>query len=80
MGVAWRPLGVSRRRQKQEVADVWPRAPATRLSSSWREEENDWREPVDWAELGQAKAAGKSLFSLSFSVFIYSIISVTSGL
>ena len=56
------------------------RAPATRSSSSWREEEDDWQEPVDWAELGQARATGKSLFSLSFLFFIYSIISVTSGL
>ena len=78
MGVAWRPLGVSRRRQKQEVAGVWMRAPAMRLSSSWREEEDDWQWPVGWAELGQARAIGKFL-SLSFSVF-YSIISVTSGL
>ena len=46
------PLGVSRRRRKQEVAGVWPRAPATRSSSSWREEEDDWQEPVDWAKLG----------------------------
>ena len=47
---------------------MWLRAPATRLSSSWREEEDDWREPVGWAELGQARATGK-LLSLSFSVF-----------
>ena len=37
---------------KQEVAGVWPRAPATRSSSSWREEGDDWHEPVDWAEPG----------------------------
>ena len=62
----WRPG----RRQKQEVAGVWLRAPATRLSSSWREEEDDWQWPVGWAELGQARATGKFL-SLSFSVFLF---------
>ena len=55
-------------RQKQEVAGVWLRAPATRLSSSWREEEDDWQWPVGWAELGQARATGKFL-SLSFLFF-----------
>ena len=61
-------------RQKQEVAGVWPRAPATRLSSSWGEEEDDWQEPVGWAELGQARlhsevsAGGFSSFP---SIFVF---------
>ena len=73
-GTCRRHLG---HRQKQEVAGVWLRAPATRLSSSWREEEDDWREPVGWAELGQARATGKSLFSLSFSVFLFILFQYT---
>ena len=42
-----RVCGTHRRRprcrQKQEVAGVWLRAPGTRLSSSWREEGDDWQ-------------------------------------
>ena len=64
-GTCRRHLG---HRQKQEVAGVWLRAPATRLSSSWREEEDDWQWLVGWAELGQARATGKFL-SLSFFCF-----------
>ena len=36
-------LDVSMRRQKQEVAGVWPRAPATRSASFWCEEDDDWQ-------------------------------------
>ena len=77
MGVAWRPLGVSRRRQKQEVAGVWPRAPATRSSSSWREEDDDWQgqsagpSQVGWASTGKAQVASLSLFFLFVSVFLF---------
>ena len=42
-----RVCGTRRRRpgcrQKQEVAGVWLRASGTRLSSSWREEGDDWQ-------------------------------------
>ena len=51
-GSAWHSWTPPGHRRKQEVAGVWPRAPAMRSSSSWREEEDDWHEPVDWAEPG----------------------------
>ena len=40
---------------------MWPRAPATRSSSSWREEEDDWQgqstgpSQVGWASTGEAQ-------------------------
>ena len=61
MGVAWHPWTSPGRRQKQEVADVWPRASATRSSSSWREEDDDWQgqlagpSQVGWASTGKAQ-------------------------
>ena len=73
------PLGVSRRRRKQEVAGVWPRAPATRSSSSWREEEDDWQgqsagmSQVGWPAQVRPRWASPSLpFSdlFSFSIFL----------
>ena len=52
---------------------MWPRASATRLSSSWREEEDDWQEPVGWAELGQARRQVSPL-TLSLSLFLFAFI------
>ena len=71
------PLGVSRRRRKQEVAGVWPRAPATRSASFWREEDDDWQgqsagpSQVGWASTGKAQVG----FPLSpfFDLFLFSI-------
>ena len=52
VGVAWHFRVSPGRRRKQEVAGVWPRAPATRLSSSWREVEGDWQGQLGCTVLG----------------------------
>ena len=78
MGVAWHPWTSPGRRQKQEVAGVWPRAPATRSASFWREEDDDWQgqsagpSQVGWASTGKAQVASLSLsFCLFVSVFLF---------
>ena len=76
-GSAWHPWTSPGRRQKQEVAGVWPRAPATRSSSSWREEEDDWQGQsagpslVGWASTGEAQVVSLSLFFWFVSVFYF---------
>ena len=76
------PLGVSRRRRKQEVAGVWPRAPATRSASFWREEDDDWQgqsagpSQVGWASTGKAQVASLSLFYFYLFLFFYLIANV----
>ena len=84
------PLGVSRRRRKQEVAGVWPRALATRSSSSWREEDDDgkasrlgrarWAGPsqVGWASTGKAQVGFP--LSLFFDLFLFFYLTATVGL
>ena len=60
-GSAWHPWTSPGHRQKQEVAGVWPRAPATRSSSFWREEDDDWQgqsagpSQVGWASTCKAQ-------------------------
>ena len=55
---------------------MWPRAPATRSSSSWREEDDDWQgqsagpSQVGWASTGKAQVVSLSLF---FDLFMFSI-------
>ena len=77
-------LDVSMRRQKQEVAGVWPRAPATRSASFWREEDDDWQgqsagpSQVGWASTGKAQVASLSL-SL-FDLFLFFYLTATVGL
>ena len=58
---------------KQEVAGVWPQAPAMRSSSSWREEDDDWQgqsaapSQVGWASTGKAQVGFPlSLFLICF--------------
>ena len=64
------PLGVSRRRRKQEVAGVWPRAPATRSASFWREEDDDWQRQ----QAGPAQVRpGGLLLSFFCFLFLFSI-------
>ena len=79
----WHPWTSPGRRQKQEVAGVWPRAPATRSVSFWREEDDDWQgqsagpSQVGWASTGKAQVG----FPLSFfDLFLFSIFSATVGL
>ena len=69
MGVAWHPWTSPGRRQKQEVAGVWPRAPATRSASFWREEDDDWQ-PVGWAELGGLGQHSKAQVGFPLSFFL----------
>ena len=77
MGVAWHPWTSPGRRQKQEVAGVWPRAPATRSASFWREEDDDWQgqsagpSQVGWASTGKAQVASLSLFYFYLFLFFY---------
>ena len=77
VGFAWHFRASPGRRRKQEVAGVWPRAPATRSSSSWQEEEDDWQgqstgpSQVGWASTGKAQVASLSLFFLIVSVFLF---------
>ena len=74
MGVAWHPLDVSRRRRKQEVASVWSRAPATRSSSSWWEEDDDWQSQSTWAEPGGWASTGKA--QVGFFLLFFYLVSV----
>ena len=73
VGVAWHFRASPRHRRKQEVAGVWPRAPATRSASFWREEDDDWRgqsagpSQVGWASSGKAQVASLSFFLIGFS-------------
>ena len=69
VGVAWHFRASPRHRRKQEVAGVWPRAPATRSASFWREEDDDWQR----RQAGPSQVAGPAqvrprwaLFSLFF--------------
>ena len=55
VGVAWHFRASPGRRWKQEVAGVWPRAPATRSASSWREVDDDWQA----SRLGRARWLGQ---------------------
>ena len=76
-GSAWHPWTSPGRRQKQEVAGVWPRAPATRSASFWREEDDDWQRQ----QAGPSQVAGPAQvrprwasFSLIFLIlFLFSI-------
>ena len=77
-GSAWQPWTSPGRRQKQEVAGVWPRAPATRSSSSWREEDDDWQgqsagpSQVGWASTGKAQVGFPlSLFLICFCFLFF---------
>ena len=54
VGVAWHFRASPGRRRKQEVAGVWPRAPATRSASFWREEDDDWQRQ----QAGPSQVAG----------------------
>ena len=72
VGVAWHFRASPGRRRKQEVAGVWPRAPATHSASFWREEDDDWQgqsagpSQVGWASTGKAQVASLSLFFICF--------------
>ena len=83
MGVAWHFRASPGRRRKQEVAGVWPRAPATRSASFWREEDDDWQgqsagpSQVGWASTGKAQVG----FPLSFFyLFLFFYLTATVGL
>ena len=77
MGVAWRPLGVSRRRQKKEVAGAWPasgeHAP---LPSGARREMTGVASQLDRLvgpeQVGRQVRPGTIPF-LSFILFLFSI-------
>ena len=71
MRVAWHPWTSLGRRQKQEVAGVWPRAPATRSASFWREEDDDWQSQSTWAEPGKAQVNFPLSLSLSLSLSLF---------
>ena len=69
------PLGVSRRRQKQEVADTWPahgeHAPRVLLARGGRRlaAPAGWAEPGGWASTGKAQVGFILLFFYLVSVF-----------
>ena len=68
-------LDVSMRRQKQEVVDVWLRAPATRSASFWREDNNDWQSQY----AGPSQVAGPAQVRpgwASLSLYLFLFVSV----
>ena len=84
VGVAWRPLGVSRRRQKQEVAGAWPargeHASRVLLARGGRRlaAPAGWAEPGGWASTGKAQVASLSIFFSNLFLFFY--LTATVGL
>ena len=63
---------------------MWPRASATRSSSSWREEDDDWQgqwagpSQVGWASTGKAQVGFP--LSFSFDLFLFFYLTATVGL